>query len=261
MSRIPSASAGILLQPHAPGAQSSSGRGQIPSWSSTLRGALLALSLGLLIAACTREASEPRANSTPEAPRLGAEQLLELGLTREIPDQVLEACAEARRLTTVSVVCPQLVPNIPITHTKGSYGSIVFADQPRVYMLSFDKDFFNPPKNCGEPDAQGNCPGVKHWIVGGGDAGLVEKWVLTDHANELKGDAELMESRQVDARVVLIYRFPRYPAGGVNGSHWAAFVQVDDETVFASLHGARYAEAAVEMALDLAEQAAGRPAS
>jgi hypothetical protein len=226
----------------------------------TLRGALLALSLGLLVGACSREASEPRANSNPDAPRLDADQLLELGLTREIPDQVLEACAEARRLASVRVLCPRVIPNIPITHTKGSYGSIVFADQPRVYMLSFDKDFFNPPQDCGEAQAQGNCPGVKHWIVGGGDAGVVEKWILTDLANEVKGDAELMESREVDDRLVLIYRFPTYPAGGVNGSHGAAVVEVGEETVFASLHGRRYVEAAVEMALDLADQAAGSSA-
>lgn len=221
------------------------------------RSAILAMSLGLLIGACTNEAPEPRATSTPDAPRLDADQLLDLGLTREIPDQVLEACAEARRLATVRVLCPRVIPNIPITRTKGSYGSIVFADQPRVYMLSFDKDFFNPPQDCGEAQAQGNCPGVKHWIVGGGDAGLVEKWILTDFANEVKGDAELMESREVDDRLVLAYRFPQYPAGGVNGSHWAAVVQVGEEAVFASLHGGRYVEAAIEMALDLADQAAG----
>jgi len=221
------------------------------------RSAILAVSLSLLVGACTNEAPEPRATSTPDEPRLDADQLFGLGLTREIPDQVLEACEEARRLATVRVLCPRVIPNISITHTKGSYGSIVFADQPRVYMMSFDKDFFSPPQDCGEAQAQGNCPGVKHWIVGGGDAGVVEKWILTDFANEVKGDAELMESREVDDRLVLIYRFPTYPAGGVNGSHWAAVVEVGEETVFASLHGGRYVEAAVEMALDLADQAAG----
>jgi hypothetical protein len=219
--------------------------------------AILMMSLGLLLGACTHKAPGPRETSTPDASRLDAGQLLELGLTREIPNQVLEACAEARRLATVRVLCPELVPNIPITNMEGSYGSIVPTAQTHVYMLSFDKDFFNPPQDCGEAQAQGNCPGVKHWIVGGGDAGVVEKWILTDFANEVKGDPELMESREVDDRLVLIYRFPSYPAGSVNGSHWAAFVQVADETVFASLHGERYVEAAVAMALDLADQAAG----
>ena len=38
-------------------------------------------------------------------------------------------------------------------------------------------------------------------------------------------------------------------------AHWAAFVELDDEIVFASLHGRRHTEAAVAMALDLAAQA------
>jgi hypothetical protein len=45
-----------------------------------------------------------------------------------------------------------------------------------------------------------------------------------------------------------------YPAGGANGGHWAAFIQVGDEILFASPHERRYVDAAVEMGLALAEE-------
>jgi hypothetical protein len=62
---------------------------------------------------------------------------------------------------------------------------------------------------------------------------------------------------RIDGHKVLVYRFPRFPAGGMNGSHWAAFVTVGNYTVFASLHGKSYVDAAIQMALDLAGQVCG----
>jgi hypothetical protein len=212
----------------------------------------LVLLFSLLAATCTSDVRRPTA---PVTPRLDAQRLEELQLTRLIPEQVGEACAEARQFATVPVLCPELIPDIPITHMRGSYGAATFANEPRVYMLTFDKDFFLKPTNCREASARGNCPGVKHWIVGAGDAAVVEKWILTDFVNEVKGDANLVRSMQTDGRTVLVYRFPEYPRGGINGSHVAAFVRVDDQLVFASLHGMRWIHSAVEMALDLARQA------
>jgi hypothetical protein len=141
----------------------------------------------------------------------------------------------------VRVLCPKLIPDVPLlTPGAGLHGPILF--EPTYYMLSF---------NNGDP------PGpARHWIVGGGLARAVEKWVLTDVANEIKGNPKFVRRQDVDARQVLIYRFPPFPAGGPNGGHWAAFVRVGrDEMVFASLHGRRYVDAAVEMALDLANEA------
>lgn len=218
------------------------------------RGVTFGLLLGLLAASCTGDVGPPTASATP---RLDAQRLEELQLTRLIPEQVSEACAEARQFAKVPVLCPELIPDIPITHMEGSYGAATFADEPYVYMLTFDKDFFHKPTNCGEASARGNCPGVKHWIVGAGDADVVEKWILTDFVNEVKGDPNLVQSMHIDARTVLVYRFPEYPAGGINGSHAAAFVRVGDQLVFASLHGTRWVDSAVEMALDLARQASG----
>lgn len=173
-------------------------------------------------------------------------RLRALGLTRRIPRQVRQACAEARRLAKTPVVCPRLIPDIPLTRIEGLWGSIVFDAEPRLYMLNFNNagGFFNRPLR-----------GVEHWIAGGGAADAVEKWILTDVGNEAKGDPELVRTETLRGRRVRIYRFPPYPAGGPNGSHVGAFVRVDSRLVFASLHGSRYAEAAAQMAADLAEHA------
>jgi hypothetical protein len=138
-------------------------------------------------------------------------------------------------LASVRVLCPKLIPDTPITKIEGLWGSIVLDAEPRFYMLSF---------NNGDPPG-----GFRHWITGGGLLPVVEKWVLTDHANEVKGNPQLMRRLRAHNRLVLIYRFPEFPAGGPNRGHWAAFVRVGDELVFASLHGQRYVDAAIELAV------------
>jgi hypothetical protein len=183
-----------------------------------------------------------------QATRLDAARLRALDLTYEVPAQVGEACAEARRLATVRVICPPLVPDVPLTRLKGLWGSMVVDSEPRFYMLSFNN---------------GGLPGGKrHWITGGGNADVVAKWVLTGFLNEVPGEAELVRTITVRGQLVSIYHFPP-PAGGPNVGHWAAFVQVGDEVVFASPHERRFVGAAVEMAVALAEElvaatAAGR---
>jgi hypothetical protein len=198
--------------------------------------AAIALLLSLLVSACWGEESQPESRPSTDAARLN-----QLGLTLAIPGRVRTACEEARQRATVRVLCPKLIPDVPLfTPGAGLHGPISF--EPTYYMLSFNN---------------GNPPGpARHWIVGGGLARAVEKWVLTDVANEIKGNPKLVRRREVDAQQVLIYRFPPFPAGGPNGGHWAAFVRVGrDEMVLASPHGRRYVDAAVEMALNLAEAA------
>jgi hypothetical protein len=174
------------------------------------------------------------------APTLGTARLRRLELTHEVPVLVREACAEARRLAEVHVVCPPLVPDVPLTRSEGLWGAIVPIEEPRFYMLTFN--------NGGLPG------GRRHWITGGGEAGAVGKWALTDFQNVVKGDPTLVRTMEAHGRRVSIYHFPPYPAGGPNGGHWAAFVQIGDEIVFASPHERRYVQAAVEMALALAEE-------
>ena len=207
--------------------------------------ACLAAAAVLVLAGLGCSSGEPEDGTQPR--ELDAAQLRRLGLTRDVPAQVREACAEARRLATVRVVCPRLVPDVPLTRIEGLWGSMV-SGPGLVYELSFVNagGFFGRPLK-----------GVEHWITGGGEANAVQKWILTDFANEVKGDARLVRSRVVRGLRVRIYRFPHYPAGGPNGDHVAAVVRVGDELVFASLHGERYVEAAVAMAADLAERARG----
>jgi hypothetical protein len=206
--------------------------------------ATLSACLALAAAGCpgSDNVAEPSKRASEGKPRrLDSTRLRELELTYEIPAQVREACAEARRLARVRVVCPRLIPDVPLTRIEGLWGSVVVDTEPRFYMLSFNN---------------GGLPGGKrHWITGGGKADVVEKWVLTDFQNEVEGDPKLVRTMTVGGRRISIYHFPPFPAGGPNGGHWAAFIRIGDETVFASPHERRYLEAAVEMALALAEQA------
>jgi hypothetical protein len=193
------------------------------------------------------EAKPPgRGNESNELQRLDGGRLRLLGLTYDIPSEVRAACNEARGAATVRVICPRLIPDAPLSEIAGlGGGALVLLEERRFYMLDFN--------------TSGSGPGsrrVEHWIVGAGQAGVVEKWVLSDFANEVKGNPRLIRRLTVTGRPVTIYRYPPYPAGSVNGSHTAAFVRVGDELVFASLHGRRHVEAAVAMAVDLAEQAA-----
>jgi hypothetical protein len=192
----------------------------------------------VLLVACT---PRPDREASSKERTLPAARLRELELTYSVPAQVREACAEARRLASVRVICPRLIPDVPLTKLDGLWGSIVFDAEPRFYMLSFNN---------------GGLPGGKrHWLVGGGRPRFVAEWVLTDRANEVRGNPELIQAESVNGRRVEIYRFPPFPAGGPNGGHWAAFVNVRNEYVFASLHGRRWLDASIEMALDLARRA------
>jgi hypothetical protein len=185
-------------------------------------------------------ANSDNAGQRRETTRLEPARLRELELTYHVPALVRDACAGARRKATVRVVCPPLVPDVPLTNSPGLWGSIVPPDEPLSYMLTFNN---------------GGLPGGKrHWIVGGGKARAVGKWVLTDFDNVVPGNPVLVRTSTVRGRRVSIYHFPPYPAGGPNGGHWAAFVQVGEEVVFASPHERRYLDAAVEMALALAEE-------
>jgi hypothetical protein len=196
--------------------------------------------VALAAAASGCAGSGDEAGRSARTTRLDPARLRELDLTYEIPGQVRKACASARRLASVRVVCPPLIPDVPLTSSVGLWGVLVPHDDPHFYMLGFN--------NGGLPG------GRRHWITGGGKASAVEKWVLTDFQNVVKGDPTLVRTTTIRGRRTLIYRFPPYPAGGSNGGHWAAFIRIGDEIVFASPHERRYVEAAVEMALALAEQ-------
>lgn len=159
--------------------------------------AALVLLLTLMAGAYWGEKGSPQPQPSNDATRLS-----QLGLTSEIPNRVRPECERARKRATVRVLCPKLIPDVPLFTPGGLHGPISF--EPTYYMLSF---------NNGDPSGP-----ARHWIVGGGLASAVEKWVLTDVANEIKENPKLVRRRDVDARQVLIYRFPPFPAGGPTGA-------------------------------------------
>jgi hypothetical protein len=125
-----------------------------------VRGLLIVTVVVIGVAALGCAGSDDEASQGRIA-RLDPARLRELELTYEIPALVREACAGARRQATVRVVCPPLIPDVPLTNSPGLWGSVGFSDEPRFYMLSFNN---------------GGLPGGKrHWIVGGGKASVVGK--------------------------------------------------------------------------------------
>lgn len=160
-------------------------------------------------------------------------------LTTEVPFPVSRSCRTARQEVRVEVVCPGLVPDVPLIDERGLSGPYLFPSRS-VYLLSFNN---------------GAIEGTVHWIVGGGDIGSVRKWVLRGSGNAYPGRATLLETRDVGDHHVRIYRFPEYPSGGANGGHVAALVPVGGEVVFASIHGSRWTDAVIAMALALADKA------
>src|SRR6266508_5398281 len=141
----------------------------------------------------------------------GAEGNLDAGRAQPRRRPTLRARADARdprsgarsvRGSTQARFGARSVPTRHPDHSNHAHEGLLWLHRVRrpasCLHVVFDKDCFNPTQDCGEAQEQGNCPCVKHWIVGGGDAGVVEKWILTDFANEVKGDAELMESWEVD---------------------------------------------------------------
>jgi len=213
--------------------------------------ALICGALAFTAPGCLHEDADDQLGSQAASQPLSAARLRELDLTYEVPRQVRRACAEARRQATVRVLCPRLIPDVPLAQIKGfSGGAILALEERRFYMLNFT----SAGGFAGKP-----VEGVIHWLAGSGEAAIVSRWLLSDATNEVKGDPQLVRVLTVRGRRVRVYRFPAYPAGGVNGSHWAAVARAGDELAFASLHGRRYREAAVAMAVDLAARAEGIP--
>jgi hypothetical protein len=132
-----------------------------------------------------------------------------------------------------------LVPDVPLVAERGLSGPYLFPSRS-VYILSFNN---------------GDIEGTVHWIVGGGDIGSLRKWVLEGSGNAYPGRARLLETRDIGDHLVKVYRFPPYPGGGANGGHVAALVPVGGQVVFASIHGTRWTDAVIAMALALADEA------
>lgn len=160
-----------------------------------------------------------------------------LPFTDRVGSRVRAACASARRSARVTVVCPNVIPAAPPLEDPDAVAAMV--SEPTNYMVTVTAE------------RNGR---LLHWIVGGGTAADIRRFVLGDEFNEVKGLPKLVGTRVVYGRRIELYRFPPFPAGGPNGSHVGAFVAVGREVVFATAHGYRHTDAAVAMAVSMANQ-------
>ncbi len=163
------------------------------------------------------------------------------GLTRQVPTLVSSVCEKAKSEVTVAVVCPPLVPRTRLATHADLSGVIVYFPDARLYLLTFNNGDVGP--------------GYLHWLVGKGDRDSVERNLLRDDANVVKGLPRLLDEASRDGRTVRLYEYPSHPAGGVNGGHVAAFIDCGAEIVVASVHDSVKGDAAEEIALSLAEEA------
>jgi hypothetical protein len=137
-----------------------------------------------------------------------------------------------------------LVPRTRLSTDPNLYGPITFFPERALYLLSFNNGDVGPS--------------FLHWIVGKGNAMAARRILLSDRTNAVKGRPRLVETVHHAGRIIRIYGYPPYPAGGVNGGHVAAFVPCGNEVVLASIHGYANVYATDRIALALAE-AAGCP--
>jgi len=182
-------------------------------------------------------------SSTPShrtAAPLAVPAHLSIPLTTRVPARVREVCREATGVTDLRVVCPRLVPKVPLVRNHNLSGPAANPTDRSYYLLSF---------NNGENGR------ARHWVIGYGAPGPIERNVLSDRYNEVKGNPKVIAHRILDGRRITLYRFPTHPAGGVNGGHVGALVPVGRYLVFASIHG-EHGDSSAVLAVAYARQVA-----
>jgi hypothetical protein len=197
--------------------------------------ALLALSVAL--AGCLGGGDEDV--SEVRADRDGARRVVSVELTTRLPRPVAAACRAASRETSlrVPVVCPPLVPDLRIvTETGNPNLSLPFP--PNRYELTFDTAR----------------PELPHWVVGVGRPKPAKRNVLSDRFHVDKGLPKLVKRLRFGRDRVALYWYPP-PGGAMHEGHVIAFVRMRGFSLWASIHGRRYGDAAVAMALEMARKA------
>jgi hypothetical protein len=92
----------------------------------------------------------------------------------------------------------------------------------------------------------------RHFILGSGSRRWLARWLFDSRFNESGGKPRRRADLHVGGTTVRLYSF----FGGPNAGHVGAIVRRPDGLeAFASMHGRRYTDAVVLMALDLARQA------
>jgi hypothetical protein len=163
-------------------------------------------------------------------------RVVNVKLTRRVPPPVAAPCRAASREESLRVpaVCPGLVPDVRIV-TEQDNPNLEVPFPPNWYELTFNTAVANP----------------RHWVVGVGRPGAATENVLSDKLHVVKGLPKLVERLRVGSERVAVYWYPP-PGGAKHEGHVIAFVRMPQLTVWASIHGRRYGDAAVAMALDMA---------
>lgn len=163
-------------------------------------------------------------------------------LTRHTPQFVQGECAKALLAAPVRFVCPPLVPVSKYIKRPGLYGTFNGnEDGAKITLVSF---------NHGDVG-----PGYWHWIAGLGTSAGINRWILSDAQNVVKGKPRLFQRRSLDGHEVKIWRFPPHPAGGQFGGHDVAITRAGSLFAVGSVHG-KSAVSSARMAVALAKRAA-----
>jgi len=137
------------------------------------------------------------------------------------------------------VVCPRLIPAAPLLtkYGPGTFGLLESSSQGAFYGITVNNGGDDP-----------RSPLSLHWIVGKGSWADIQKMILSDKQNEVKGKPAFLGARVLAGRRARLYRVPNYPAGGPFGSHTIAFVPAKGTVAFASVHG-HHLDASIAMAV------------
>jgi hypothetical protein len=204
---------------------------------------LLALSFGL--SGCLDDGNEGEARRSADVNRSvrevrvdpeEARRVASVNLTRRLPRPVVATCRQASRETSlrVRVVCPPLVPDVRIVTEK---------DNPHL-SVPFPPNWYDMTFNTAAPEP-------RHWVVGVGRPKAASQNVLSDRFHVVKGLPKLVKRLRVGREQVALYWYPP-PGGAMNEGHVIAFVRMRGLSLWASIHGRRYGDAAVAMALEMA---------
>jgi hypothetical protein len=162
-------------------------------------------------------------------------------LTRQLPQLVLGECTKALLASPVRFVCPPLVPVTKYRAFPGLYGHFNGNEgHAKITLLGFNGGDVGPT--------------YWHWVAGLGTRAGMNRWVLSDAQNVVRGKPKFMHVMSLDGRVVRLWRFPPHPAGGQFGGHVVAITRADPWVAVASIHG-ESAEASARMAVALARRA------
>jgi hypothetical protein len=163
-------------------------------------------------------------------------RVVSVKLTRRVPTPVAATCREASREASLRVpaVCPGLVPDVRIVTEK---------DNPNL-EVPFPPTWYEPTFSTAVPEP-------RHWVVGLGRPGAATQNVLSDELHVVKGLPMLIKRLRVGSERVAVYWYPP-PGGAKHEGHVIAFVRMPQLTIWASIHGRRYGDAAVAMVLDMA---------